>query len=245
MNEPCSCILFTPKSVIFGTDGFYELNLNVFTLKKFLDDRDPSLAGLIYGASQYRSFPIEIFRVSSDDESPEYLMCFHEMGVFVNSNGQRTRAEDMKWSRLPLSFAYRLPYLFITHFNSIEVIEIPPPTATEPGLQDVILIPAPHYMGPAHEAKSIYLSSCHDQTLELILVDGKSIGSSDFKMLKADSVSLTSYSSNSSAKESIPESEALDFSFSTSMNQSLEDLTSDQTSLFSKTSAESATSTQS
>lgn len=70
--------------------------------------------------------------------------------MFVDAYGRRSRTEDIKWSRLPLSFgknllicppaafcslselrsifssaaAYREPYLFITYFNSLDVIEI-------------------------------------------------------------------------------------------------------------------------
>lgn len=69
----------------------------------------------------------------------------------MDAYGRRSRTEDIKWSRLPLSFgnkirsetspccilhpayeliqlssaaAYREPYLFITYFNSLDVIEV-------------------------------------------------------------------------------------------------------------------------
>ncbi len=54
------------------------------------------------------------------------LLCFllTEFGIFVDSTGRRSRDEDMKWSRLPLAFVYQAPYLYVAHFNSMEVCEI-------------------------------------------------------------------------------------------------------------------------
>ncbi|GFQ97107.1 hypothetical protein TNCT_612931, partial [Trichonephila clavata] len=246
VNEPCSCILFTPKSILFGTDVFHELSLGSYSAKKFLDGGDASLAGLVYGASHFRSFPIAIFQVSACSQNREYLLCFHEMGVFVNSNGQRTRPEDMKWSRLPLSFAYRSPYLFITHFNSLEVIEIAPQDITEVGIRACMSVRNPQLMGIAHIEQSILISSTYNETVELMLVDGSSIGNSDFPVTSSDDATSATYTgtnSCSSGKESVGDSEMvdLDFSFSTSVTQSLNQ-SEDASSRSSRSSTESASS---
>ncbi|GFW95533.1 hypothetical protein TNCV_1722332 [Trichonephila clavipes] len=244
VNEPCSCILFTPKSILFGTDVFHELSLGSYSVKKFLDGGDASLAGLVYGASHFRSFPIAIFQVSACSQNREYLLCFHEMGVFVNCNGQRTRPEDMKWSRLPLSFAYRSPYLFITHFNSLEVIEIAPQDISEVGIRACMSVRNPQLMGIAHTEQSILISSTYNETVELMLVDGSSIGNSDFPVTSSDDATSATYTgTNSSGKESVGESEMvdLDFSFSTSVTQSLNQ-SEDESSRSSRSSTESASS---
>ncbi|XP_054717989.1 citron Rho-interacting kinase-like [Uloborus diversus] len=235
-NEPCSCILFAESSVIFGTDSFYELSLNNYLLKKFLDLKDESLTFIIYGASQFRSFPIAIFSLSSSNKPQEYLLCFHEMGVFVNGSGQRTRPDDMKWSKLPLSFAYQSPYLFIVHFHSVEVIEIPPASVSESGLHAVLKVHSPQYLGPAHLEQSIYISSNKESVVEFMLVDGRAIGQSAFDFLDTDTAA-ESYSPNSSSKTSIEGSDALDFSFTDSIDATLQN-PSDGTSLCSKTSDE-------
>ena len=88
--------------------------------------------------------------------------------------GRRSRSEDFKWTRLPLGFAYRSPYLFVLHFNAVEVIRLtstsfrsarlnesgsseesatacPPP----PGV--FIDMNTPRYLGPAAEPGSSYL----------------------------------------------------------------------------------------
>ncbi|KAB1255413.1 Citron Rho-interacting kinase [Camelus dromedarius] len=89
------------------------------------------------------------------------LCLLAEFGVFVDSYGRRSRTDDLKWSRLPLAFAYREPYLFVTHFNSLEVIEIQarsslgspnkrgPPTYNEHITKRVASSPAPPE-GPSH-----------------------------------------------------------------------------------------------
>uniref|UniRef100_A0A8C4LIS2 non-specific serine/threonine protein kinase n=1 Tax=Equus asinus asinus TaxID=83772 RepID=A0A8C4LIS2_EQUAS len=122
-SEPCSCIHFTNYSILIGTNKFYEIDMKQYTLEEFLDKNDHSLAPAVF-ASSSNSFPVSIVQVNSAGQREEYLLCFHEFGVFVDSYGRRSRTDDLKWSRLPLAFAYREPYLFVTHFNSLEVIEI-------------------------------------------------------------------------------------------------------------------------
>ncbi|XP_008585450.1 PREDICTED: citron Rho-interacting kinase [Galeopterus variegatus] len=122
-SEPCSCIHFTNYSILIGTNKFYEIDMKQYTLEEFLDKNDHSLAPAVF-ASSSNSFPVSIVQVNGAGQREEYLLCFHEFGVFVDSYGRRSRTDDLKWSRLPLAFAYREPYLFVTHFNSLEVIEI-------------------------------------------------------------------------------------------------------------------------
>ena len=81
--------------------------------------------------------------------------------MFVNSAGRHSRQKPLMWSRLPLAFgeylyvlfcartfillfsfdiyiscffllAYSEPFLFVTHFNSIDVCEIPLSNAENP-----------------------------------------------------------------------------------------------------------------
>ena len=81
--------------------------------------------------------------------------------MFVNSAGRHSRQKPLMWSRLPLAFgeylyvlscartfillfpliyiffvsfflAYSEPFLFVTHFNSIDVCQIPLTNAENP-----------------------------------------------------------------------------------------------------------------
>ncbi|XP_043925695.1 citron Rho-interacting kinase [Protopterus annectens] len=170
-SEPCSCITFTGYSIIIGTNKFYEIELKQFCLEEFLDKNDHSLASAIFAASTH-SFPIAVMKVSSTGQKDEYLLCYHEFGVFVDSYGRRSRTDDLKWSRLPLAFAYREPYLFITHFNSLAVMEVQGRTAVGAPASVHLDIPNPRYLGPAITSGAIYLATSYQDKLRVICCKG-------------------------------------------------------------------------
>ncbi|XP_069380382.1 citron Rho-interacting kinase isoform X4 [Paralichthys olivaceus] len=165
--EPCSCIHLTSYSIIIGTNKFYEIEMKQFVLEEFLDKNDMSLASAVFAASSH-SFPIAIMQVASSMQKEEYLLCFHEFGVFVDTYGRRSRTEEIKWSRLPLSFAYREPYLFVTYFNSLDVIEVQGHAALGPTVLAHLDIPSPRYLGPAISSGAIYLASSYQNKLRVI-----------------------------------------------------------------------------
>ncbi|XP_038618357.1 citron Rho-interacting kinase isoform X2 [Tachyglossus aculeatus] len=170
-SEPCSCIHFTNYSIIIGTNKFYEIEMKQYTLEEFLDKNDHSLAPAVF-ASSSNSFPVTIVQVNSAGQREEYLLCFHEFGVFVDSYGRRSRTDDLKWSRLPLAFAYREPYLFVTHFNSLEVIEIQARSSLGTPARAHLEIPNPRYLGPAISSGAIYLASSYQDKLRVICCKG-------------------------------------------------------------------------
>ncbi|XP_069022201.1 LOW QUALITY PROTEIN: citron Rho-interacting kinase [Embiotoca jacksoni] len=172
--EPCSCIHLTSYSIIIGTNKFYEIEMKQFVLEEFLDKNDVSLASAVFAASSH-SFPIAIMQVASSLQKEEYLLCFHEFGVFVDTYGRRSRTEEIKWSRLPLSFAYREPYLFVTYFNSLDVIEVQGHASLGPTLLAHLDIPSPRYLGPAISSGAIYLASSYQNKLRVICCKGSLI----------------------------------------------------------------------
>uniref|UniRef100_A0A4W6G7A1 Citron rho-interacting serine/threonine kinase n=1 Tax=Lates calcarifer TaxID=8187 RepID=A0A4W6G7A1_LATCA len=172
--EPCSCIHLTSYSIIIGTNKFYEIEMKQFVLEEFLDKNDVSLASAVFAASSH-SFPIAIMQVASSMQKEEYLLCFHEFGVFVDTYGRRSRTDEIKWSRLPLSFAYREPYLFVTYFNSLDVIEVQGHAALGPTVLAHLDIPNPRYLGPAISSGAIYLASSYQNKLRVICCKGSLI----------------------------------------------------------------------
>uniref|UniRef100_A0A9J8BA99 Citron rho-interacting serine/threonine kinase a n=1 Tax=Cyprinus carpio carpio TaxID=630221 RepID=A0A9J8BA99_CYPCA len=170
-SEPCSCIHFTGYSIIIGTNKFYEIEMKQYVLEEFLDKSDVTLASAVFAASSH-SFPISIIQVSSAPQKVEYLLCFHEFGVFVDAYGRRSRSDDIKWSRLPLSFAYREPYLFVTYFNSLDVIEVQSHSALGPHAYAHLDIPSPRYLGPAISSGAVYLASSFQNKLRVICCKG-------------------------------------------------------------------------
>ncbi|XP_077943406.1 citron Rho-interacting kinase isoform X6 [Gasterosteus aculeatus] len=172
--EPCSCIHLTSYSIIIGTNKFYEIEMKQFVLEEFLDKNDVSLVSAVFAASSH-SFPIAIMQVASSMQKEEYLLCFHEFGVFVDTYGRRSRTEDIKWSRLPLSFAYREPYLFVTYINSLDVIEVQGHASLGPTVLAHLDIPNPRYLGPAISSGAIYLASSYQNKLRVICCKGSLI----------------------------------------------------------------------
>ncbi|XP_077509003.1 citron Rho-interacting kinase-like isoform X4 [Amblyomma americanum] len=211
-SEPCSCILFTQYTILIGCDIFYEIDAKDYTIEEFLDPTDHSLSFLMYGARQLRSFPVSVLQVAPPDYNPEYLLCFHELGVFVDSEGRRTR-EDLKWSRLPLAFAYKSPHLFIQHLNSVEILEIKARGSKESGLHRIVLVSNPRFLGLS-SVGSMYLASLHSDQLEVISVHA--IGSS-----QGDQVLLPSGSNDDNIEAD--ESDEMQFSFTSSVVEALEE----------------------
>ncbi|XP_022099481.1 citron Rho-interacting kinase-like [Acanthaster planci] len=172
-SEPCSCLSFTPNSLLAGTDRFYQIDLDSYQVDEFLDSTDTSLAFAVFGASQVNSFPIAVVQVAPDGFEREYLLCFHEFGVFVDGKGRRTRPEDMKWSRLPLAFMFRGPYLYVTHFNSMEVCEIKPLVDKDSaGIHTFLDLPSPRLVGWGITQGTCYVTSTTDSRLDLICLKG-------------------------------------------------------------------------
>ncbi|XP_033627740.1 citron Rho-interacting kinase-like [Asterias rubens] len=171
--EPCSCLLFTSNSLLAGTDRFYQIDLDQYQVDEFLDSSDTSLAFAVFGASRVNSFPIAAVQVAPDGFDREFLLCFHEFGVFVDSKGRRTRAEDMKWSRLPLAFMFRGPYLYVTHFNSMEVCEIKPHVEQDSrGVHTFLDLPSPRLAGYGITQGTVYVASTSDAGIDLVCLKG-------------------------------------------------------------------------
>ncbi|KAF6080789.1 citron rho-interacting serine/threonine kinase [Phyllostomus discolor] len=190
-SEPCSCIHFTNYSILIGTNKFYEIDMKQYTLEEFLDKNDHSLAPAVF-ASSSNSFPVSIVQVNSAGQREEYLLCFHEFGVFVDSYGRRSRTDDLKWSRLPLAFAYREPYLFVTHFNSLEVIEIQARSSLGTPARAYLEIPNPRYLGPAISSGAIYLASSYQDKLRVICCKGNLVKESGTDHHRGPSTSRSS-----------------------------------------------------
>lgn len=211
-SEPCSCILFTPYTILVGCDIFYQIDAKDFSVEDFLDPTDHTLSFLTYGATQLRSFPVSVVQVAPPEYNPEYLLCFHELGVFVDADGRRTR-DDLKWSRLPLAFAYKSPHLFIQHLNSVEILEIKARGAKESGLHRIVLVSNPRFLGLS-QVGSMYLASSHSGQLEIISVHAAASGHSDHVQLPSGSLE-----DNSEAGES----DEMQFSFTSSVVEALEE----------------------
>ncbi|KAG2470873.1 CTRO kinase, partial [Polypterus senegalus] len=162
--EPCSCIHLTGYSIIIGTNKFYEIEMKQYVLEEFLDKNDATLTSAIFAASSH-SFPIAIMQVNPSGQKEEYLLCFH---------------------------AYREPYLFVTHFSSLEVIEIQGRTALGSPAHAHLEIPSPRYLGPAISNGAIYLASSYQNKLRLICCKGNLVKESAMEKARGGNASSRS-----------------------------------------------------
>ncbi|KAH8041801.1 hypothetical protein HPB51_018553 [Rhipicephalus microplus] len=150
-------------------------------------------------------------RDSVDRSKKKNLVSRVQLGVFVDADGRRTRG-DLKWSRLPLAFAYKSPHLFIQHLNSIEILEIKARGAKESGLHRIVLVSNPRFLGLS-SLGSMYLASFHSGQLEVISVNATASGSTDQMQLPSSRLE------NSEAGES----DEMQFSFTSSVVEALEE----------------------
>jgi citron Rho-interacting kinase len=95
--------------------------------------------------------------------------------MFVDSYGRRSRKQNIRWTGLPLVFAYRAPFLYTVHYNAVQVMEIMSRTtdSTSPvGMKTFVNITGAQHLGPAVTPGAIYVSSVFDNTTEIICIKG-------------------------------------------------------------------------
>ncbi|XP_017071055.1 citron Rho-interacting kinase isoform X1 [Drosophila eugracilis] len=161
---PVTSIFFTRHSAIVSSDKFYEIDLDNYAAEEFVDLSDKSME------STAKCQPLTAVRISRQ----EYLLCFAECGVFVDEFGCRSRPYDLNWVYAPTGFIYREPFLFIAHYQSVQIVRLhrsfskelangdnASETSESPELQRVYL---PHYM-------STLLANSGDVNLYAVAID--------------------------------------------------------------------------
>lgn len=107
-------IFYTRHTAIVTSDKFFEIDLSTYGAEEFIDVSDKSL-------SHTRNYtPVSALRISKQ----EFLLCFMENGVFVDEYGCRSRPYDLNWEYTPCGFLYRAPFLYVAHFQSIQIIRL-------------------------------------------------------------------------------------------------------------------------
>lgn len=192
-QEPCSCFHFTKASLIVGAERFYEIDLRTFTIEEFLDESDTTLAYAVYGLSQRSSYPMAIIQVSPGGKREEYLLCFHDIGVFVDPNGCRSREHDIKFTSLPVDIVYLHPYLYVFQQNMVEVVEIRQDSFTkissdadsdsDTNMNAVRMVTQklnkPAYLGTSHNVSRILCATRGFKKLEILQVKAAFLDDSD------------------------------------------------------------------
>ncbi|CAL1586119.1 unnamed protein product [Knipowitschia caucasica] len=56
--------------------------------------------------------------------SKELLLCFSAIGVYVDSQGRRSRQQELMWPALPNAACYNAPYLSVYSENAVDVFDV-------------------------------------------------------------------------------------------------------------------------
>ncbi|CAK5078061.1 unnamed protein product [Meloidogyne enterolobii] len=120
-EEPPIAICSTQNGFIFGADNFRFLS-NESNFGG--DDMQLAVDNCPY------DFPVAVVEISDN----EFLLAFHNFGLFVNSKGKRTRSRNIEWEKVPLEFVYTAPHLYIVYCEFLEVVRVAPHTGMESSL---------------------------------------------------------------------------------------------------------------
>lgn len=192
--RPVTCVLYTAyATALVASDKFFEIDLRTFQAEEFLDESDASCA-----EARLRGRPVAVFRVNGQ----EFLLCFAEFGVFVDTYGDRSRPENVTWAAAaatPERFVYREPLLFVAYRGGgggVEVLRINKSYKSDVGQPSVLrarlmhetgttttkaatdeMSPPPQLVGASGEHAAFVLRSVQGTTggqvgTELVCVDG-------------------------------------------------------------------------
>ncbi|MFH4978242.1 hypothetical protein AB6A40_004951 [Gnathostoma spinigerum] len=144
--EPATCLLSMPFGIVFGADSFYFVDL---------DKLQPVALNI---ADCPNDWPLGAVAVSSN----EMLLAFQNFGVFVDVRGNRTRRETVDWEQAPLEFVYALPYLFVVHYDTLEIMQVAKYEGSDSrGLlneRDVFRCQNAHFTGRGRTEKEVIFS---------------------------------------------------------------------------------------
>ncbi|KAL3081309.1 hypothetical protein niasHT_039786 [Heterodera trifolii] len=111
-EEPCTCICSASFGFVFGADNFH--------FARF-DDNFAMPSPLVVENCPF-DFPVAAVEISDN----EFLLAFHNFGLFVNSQGKRSRSKNIEWEKVPLEFVYASPHLYIVYCEFLEVVRVAP-----------------------------------------------------------------------------------------------------------------------
>ena len=111
---PVSSIFYTRHTAIVSSDKFFEIDLSTYGAEEFVDVADQTLT------HTQSCQPVVALRISKQ----ELLLCFMECGIFVDEYGCRSRPYDINWEYTPCGFLYRAPFLYVAHFQSLQIIRL-------------------------------------------------------------------------------------------------------------------------
>ncbi|XP_060806753.1 citron rho-interacting kinase [Amyelois transitella] len=184
-------LLLTARALYIAGEKPLKINLPSGALEAFAIDEP-----IIAAAARKHSPPKAILLIR---ENPvEILLCYAELGVFVDENGKRTRNEDPKWSAAVHAWAFVHPFLYVIGEDRVtvvylteEVYRAPPCTCDTTSLASStsdcympqifnVKMKEPYLLGTT--PTGVILRSKDDEKYNVILLEGmaafRSIGAS-------------------------------------------------------------------
>uniref|UniRef100_A0A182WBH5 non-specific serine/threonine protein kinase n=1 Tax=Anopheles minimus TaxID=112268 RepID=A0A182WBH5_9DIPT len=172
---PVSTVLFTKDTAIVGSDKFFEIDLRTYAAEEFLDMSDKTLNEV------RKCAPLAAFRINSQ----EYLLCYREVGIFVDDSGWRSRPDNLNWLQDPVEFYYRESCLFVAHADCVQVMYISKSYTKELACRQahaederrafISLRESPRLLAPLQFARTSIYVACEcgpDREQEVVLLDG-------------------------------------------------------------------------
>ncbi|XP_035916806.1 citron rho-interacting kinase [Anopheles stephensi] len=172
---PVSTVLFTKDTAIVGSDKFFEIDLRTYAAEEFLDMSDKTLSELRNCA------PLAAFRINSQ----EYLLCYREVGIFVDDSGWRSRPDSLNWLQDPVEFYYRESCLFVAHADCVQVMYISKSYTKELACRQdhaederrafISLRESPRLLAPLQFSRTSIYVACErgpEREQEIVLLDG-------------------------------------------------------------------------
>ncbi|XP_049290289.1 citron rho-interacting kinase [Anopheles funestus] len=172
---PVSTVLFTKNSAIVGADKFFEIDLSTYGADEFLDMSDNTLNEV------RKCAPLAAFRINSK----EYLLCYREVGIFIDECGWRSRPGNLNWLQDPVEFYYRESCLFVAHADCVQVMYISKSYMKDLECQQthadderrafISLRESPRLLAPLQFARTSIYVACEcgpDREQEIVLLDG-------------------------------------------------------------------------
>ncbi|CAD6194067.1 unnamed protein product [Caenorhabditis auriculariae] len=112
-SEAAVCLQSANDGFYFGADTFYFVSLAT-------NRQNQKISAQPLAPAHVADYPIAILPLRDD----EVLLAFQNYGLFVDSCGKRTRKETVEWEQMPMEFVFTSPYLYVVHYDSIEIMRV-------------------------------------------------------------------------------------------------------------------------
>jgi serine/threonine-protein kinase MRCK len=110
--------MFNEKLCVGYQSGFSLFNVYLDEPERKLVNSEDLSLGFI------RINDLNAMRSVELNNGQEYLLCFHFVGIYVNSEGKRSRREELLWHSPPTDIEYRAPHLIVFCESNLEVYNV-------------------------------------------------------------------------------------------------------------------------